>query len=176
MTKNYRSDVDEALKSFDLEKKHQLVIDTSMGTMTLDLLYDIAPKHCESMMGLAKTGFYDGLCFHRVIDGFMIQGGCPEGSGTGGPGYNVDQEFNDTPHVGGVLSMARAQDPNSAGSQFFICVDDARFLDKQYTAFGKTVDDESLAVAKSIAKVDKNGADKPYDEVTINSVKVVQVG
>lgn len=175
MTKNYRNEVDEALKTLNLEKKHQLVINTSMGTMTLDLFYDVAPKHCENIMGLARAGFYDGLIFHRVIDGFMIQGGCPEGVGVGGPGFNVNAEFNATPHVEGVLSMARAQDPNSAGSQFFICVADAKFLDKQYTAFGKTVDDESLAVAKSIAKVDKDSRDKPNVDVTIISMTVVEV-
>ena len=89
----------------------------------LDMLTDVAPGHCNNMLGLAKIGFYNGLAFHRIIKGFMIQGGCPEGTGTGGPGYTIPAEFNATKHEPGVLSMARTSDPNSAGSQFFICLE-----------------------------------------------------
>lgn len=107
------------------------------GTIELELWPEVAPEHVNSFIFLARDGFYDGVTFHRIISGFMAQGGDPTGTGTGGPGYNVPAEFNDAQHVAGVLSMARAQDPNSAGSQFFICNADATFLDKQYTAFGK---------------------------------------
>ncbi|MDE2988156.1 MAG: peptidylprolyl isomerase [Chloroflexota bacterium] len=107
------------------------------GRIELELWPDKAPEHVNSFVFLANDGFYDGVTFHRIISGFMAQGGDPTGTGTGGPGYHVPAEFNDTAHVEGVLSMARAQDPNSAGSQFFICNADATFLDRQYTAFGK---------------------------------------
>ena len=107
------------------------------GKIELELWPDKAPEHVNSFVFLAREGFYDGVTFHRIISGFMAQGGDPTGTGTGGPGYSVPAEFNDSSHVEGVLSMARAQDPNSAGSQFFICNADATFLDNQYTAFGK---------------------------------------
>ena len=107
------------------------------GTIEIELWPELAPEHVNSFVFLARDGFYDGVTFHRIIDDFMAQGGDPTGTGTGGPGYNVPAEFNDTKHVAGVLSMARAQDPNSAGSQFFICNADATFLDGNYTAFGK---------------------------------------
>jgi peptidyl-prolyl cis-trans isomerase B (cyclophilin B) len=113
------------------------VIDTSAGAKTLAFFPDKAPGHVANFVKLAERGFYDGTVFHRVIKGFMIQGGCPQGTGTGGPGYQIRAEFNDTPHVKGVLSMARSSEPDSAGSQFFICHGDARFLDRQYTAFGQ---------------------------------------
>ncbi|HTV72354.1 MAG TPA: peptidylprolyl isomerase [Candidatus Acidoferrales bacterium] len=97
-----------------------------------------ARQHSAAFIKLARAGFYDGLKFHRVEPGFVIQGGCPNGTGTGGPGYNLDAEFNALPHVKGTVAMARAQNPNSAGSQFYICLGDARFLDRQYTVFGQT--------------------------------------
>ena len=124
-------------------------IETSLGKMKLAFLTDKAPGHVENFVKLAEKGFYDGTVFHRTVAGFMIQGGCPQGTGTGGPGYNIKAEFNDTPHVRGVLSMARSADPNSAGSQFFVCHGDARFLDKNYTAFGRLV--EGLDVLDKIA-------------------------
>ena len=116
--------------------------------------------------------FYDGLIFHRVIQDFMIQGGCPEGSGRGGPGYEIDAEFNDTPHEPGVLSMARTSDPNSAGSQFFICLEKVSHLDGQYTAFGRTADDASLQVVKAIGAVPTGAGDRPQQDVTITKVVV----
>ncbi len=122
-------------------------LETSAGTMTVELLPSVAPKHAENFLKLAREGFYDGTRFHRVIPGFMIQGGDPNTKkddqrawGTGGPGWSVEAEFNDTHHERGILSMARSQDPNSAGSQFFVCHGEAGFLDGQYTAFGRLVD------------------------------------
>ena len=116
-----------------------LTVDTGdqTGDVVIRLRPDLAPKHVEQIVKLAQDGFYDGLTFHRVIDGFMAQGGCPNGSGMGGSKLpNIPAEFNTEPHVRGVASMARAQDPNSANSQFFIVFDDATFLDRQYTAWG----------------------------------------
>ena len=118
-----------------------LVMETTQGNVVIALRPDLAPKHVERIKTLAREGFYDGIVFHRVIDGFMAQTGCPHGTGTGGSKLgNLDAEFNAEPHVRGVCSMARAQNPNSANSQFFICFDDARFLDKQYTVWGKVIE------------------------------------
>ena len=138
------------------------------------MLPDVAPGHVKNMLGLAKIGYYDGLTFHRVINGFMIQGGCPEGTGTGGPGYTIPAEFNATKHEPGVLSMARTSDPNSAGSQFFICLETVPHLDRQYTAFGRTADAESLAVVKKIGAVPTGEQDRPVKPVTINKATVVE--
>ena len=151
------------------------VVATSAGALTLEFLPEKAPKHVQNFVELAEKGFYDGTVFHRVIPGFMIQGGCPHGSGTGGPGYQIDAEFNDTPHVRGVLSMARSSDPNSAGSQFFICHAEARSLDRQYTAFGRLVaGDETLdAIANAPTQPGGEGS-KPVDPVKIESVKIVR--
>ena len=126
------------------------------------------------MVALAESGFYDGGCFHRIIKGFMIQGGCPQGSGTGGPGYTIPAEFNRTPHEPGVLSMARTSDPNSAGSQFFICLEKVTHLDNQYTAFGRTADPASLAVVQAIGAVRTASGDKPLEPVVINKVTVTR--
>jgi cyclophilin family peptidyl-prolyl cis-trans isomerase len=173
MSGNRRSDVDHAIKDVDFSKNaYQVEIDTSMGKITLDLNADVAPGHCKNMIGLAKIGFYDGGLFHRIIKGFMIQGGCPLGTGTGGPGYTIKAEFNTTPHEAGVLSMARTNDPNSAGSQFFICLGRHAHLDRQYTAFGKTADESSLNVVRKIGEVKTDG-DRPVSDVTIKSVRVI---
>lgn len=110
--------------------------DGKPGDVTITLRSDLAPKHVEQITRLAKEGFYDGLEFHRVIDGFMAQGGCPNGTGMGGAKKNIPAEFNSEAHVEGVCSMARSQNPDSASSQFFICLDDASFLDRQYTVWG----------------------------------------
>lgn len=118
----------------------KLILKLETGDVTIETLSDSAPNHVARIKELADDGFYDGLSFHRVIDGFMAQGGCPRGDGTGGSGQKIDAEFNDVSHQRGVCSMARAQDPNSADSQFFICFDDASFLDNQYTAWGKVID------------------------------------
>jgi len=136
------------------------VLETSMGTIVIDFFPDLAPKHCESFKRLVKAGYFDGTYFHRILPDFVIQGGDintrddnPDNDGTGGPGYNVPAEFNDTPHDLGIVSMARAQDPNSAGSQFFICLSRERtqVLDGQYTVFGKVI--EGLDVVKAMGKV-----------------------
>ena len=117
------------------------VLDTSEGSMTLEFFTDKAPAHVDNFVKLAEKGFYDGTIFHRIIPGFMIQGGCPEGTGTGGPGYTIDAEFNDVHHERGILSMARSSDPNSAGSQFFLVhAEHAEHLDGQYTVFGAIVE------------------------------------
>lgn len=174
MAKNVKADVQAAQKELDLDKNaYQVVLDTSLGKITLDLDAKVAPGHVKNMLGLAKIGFYDGGTFHRIIKGFMIQGGCPEGTGTGGPGYTIPAEFNSTPHEAGVVSMARTSDPNSAGSQFFICLGKHTHLDNQYTAFGRTADAESLAVVKKIGDVVTGANDRPKTPVTITSVTVV---
>lgn len=122
------------------DPENTLLIETSQGSIVIELRPDLAPKHVERIKKLTREGFYDGILFHRVIDGFMAQTGCPQGRGTGGSDYpNLPAEFNAEPHVRGVCSMARATPPNSANSQFFICFDDATFLDKQYTVWGKVV-------------------------------------
>ena len=123
-----------------------VVMETNRGTIKLKLFPNIAPKHCRNFKKLANSGYYDKTSFHRIIPGFMIQGGDinsrdndPKNDGQGGPGWTVDAEFNDIPHKRGVLSMARSSDPNSAGSQFFICVADSPHLDGKYTAFGEVI-------------------------------------
>lgn len=158
----------------------QAVLKTSYGEMTVAFWPDVAPKTVENFKTLARKGFYDGTAFHRIIKGFMIQGGCPntkEGQkgqpGTGGPGYMVKAEFNAKPHVRGVLSMARSSSPDSAGSQFFICHGDARFLDRQYTAFGELV--SGVDVLEKIANVATGGPEKstPVSRVALESVRLV---
>lgn len=146
------------------------------GVMKGELYEDIAPITVENFEKLAKGGFYDGLTFHRVIPGFMIQGGCPRGDGTGGPGYCIQGEFtqngwdNDLDHTVGVMSMARTMMPNSAGSQFFIMVADAPHLDGQYASFGKIT--EGMDVAQAIAAVPRDGMDKPLEPVKIRTITV----
>ena len=130
------------------------VISTSAGDMTVELWNDVAPKHAENFLKLARTGFYDNLTFHRIIPEFMIQGGCPTGDGTAGPGWTIGAEFNDREHHPGTLSMARSADPDSAGSQFFICLtrERCRHLDREYTAFGQVT--KGMGVVETLAKTD----------------------
>jgi peptidylprolyl isomerase len=126
-----------------MTEKLILTVDTQSGEtgdITIKLRPDLAPKHVEQITGLVKDGFYDGLTFHRVIDGFMAQGGCPDGTGMGGAKKQIPAEFSKEPHARGVCSMARSSNPNSASSQFFICLDDANFLDGQYTVWGEVED------------------------------------
>ncbi len=159
------------------------IISTSYGDMTLSFWSDVAPKTVENFKKLASEGFYDGTAFHRIIKGFMIQGGCPntkEGArgfpGTGDPGYKLKAEFNAKPHVRGVISMARASDPNSAGCQFFICHGDARFLDRQYTAFGELVaGDDVLEKIATVPTKSGGGGEKstPIERVEVKSIKIV---
>ena len=121
--------------------ENTLVLETTKGRVVIALRPDLAPGHVERIKTLARQGFYDGVAFHRVIEGFMAQTGCPHGTGTGGSDLpDLKAEFNAEPHVRGTVSMARTNQPNSANSQFFICFDDARFLDKQYTVWGKVVE------------------------------------
>jgi peptidyl-prolyl cis-trans isomerase B (cyclophilin B) len=142
----------------------------SWGDIQLKFYPDVAPNHVKNMVTLAKNTFYDETTFHRVIPGFMIQGGDPHSKdadrsrhGTGGPGHHVNAEFSQTPHKRGTLSMARSQDPNSAGSQFFICVADANFLDGQYTAFGEVVN--GMEIVDRIVNVQRDGNDNPLQRI-----------
>ena len=124
-----------------LDPENTMILETTKGRVIIAMRPDLAPGHVEHIKRLVKEGFYDGIVFHRVIDGFMAQTGCPHGTGTGGSRYpDLKAEFNAEPHVRGITSMARAQNPNSANSQFFIVFDDARFLDRQYTVWGKVVE------------------------------------
>ena len=146
------------------------VIETRHGNIEIEFFSDKAPGHVKNFKELATKGFYDGTLFHRVIPGFMIQGGDPNsksedksGHGMGGPGYTIPAEFNDTKHGRGILSMARSSDPNSAGSQFFICVKDAYFLDGKYTAFGRVI--KGMDVADKIVNEPRDGRDNPNERV-----------
>lgn len=173
---NCKAEVETAQQAIDFQKfDYQVVLDTSMGRITIDLDPKVAPGHCKNLIGLARIDFYDGLTFHRIIKGFMIQGGCPKGDGTGGPGYTIRAEFNNTKHEPGVLSMARTNDPNSAGSQFFICLGRHAHLDGQYTAFGRTADSGSLVVVKEIGEVPTDAHDRPRNPVVINKALVVEI-
>ena len=156
------------------------VIETSLGEIEIEFLPDKAPGHVKNFLDLSRKGFYDGTTFHRVIPGFMIQGGDPNtrdpkaprsGHGTGGPGYNIKAEFNDTSHRRGVVSMARASDPDSAGCQFFICVADSKFLDRQYSAFGRVV--RGIEVADRIVAAPRDGRDNPNQRIEMK-VKVIE--
>jgi len=157
------------MKTFTIEMKDG-------GIMKGELYEDIAPKSVANFEKLANEGFYDGLIFHRVIPGFMIQGGCPEGTGMGGPGYTIEGEFsangfkNDLKHERGVLSMARAMNPNSAGSQFFIMTTTSPHRDGQYAAFGKVL--EGMEVADEIVNQKRNMMDKPLVDQVIKSIRV----
>jgi cyclophilin family peptidyl-prolyl cis-trans isomerase/predicted GIY-YIG superfamily endonuclease len=128
-------------------------IQTPKGEIVFRFYPHEAKQHSAAFIKLARAGFYDGLKFHRVEPGFVIQGGCPQGTGTGGPGYNLDAEFNALPHVKGTVAMARSQNPNSAGSQFYICLGDARFLDRQYTVFGQTESGQEVVDAIRVGDV-----------------------
>lgn len=129
-------------------------ISTSAGDIEVELWDDVAPNHVANFLRLAGDGFYDGLVFHRIIPGFMLQTGCPRGDGTGGPGWSVDAEFNKRPHKPGTLSMARSSDPNSAGSQFFICLtrEKCKHLDGQYSAFGQVT--SGMEIVEALGKTD----------------------
>ena len=154
------------------------IIETKYGNIVIELLPDKAPKHVENFIKLSKDGFYDGTTFHRVIPGFMIQGGDPNSKdndrsndGMGGPGYTINAEFNEISHKRGILSMARSNDPNSAGSQFFIVVKDSTQLDRQYTVFGRET--EGMDVADKIVSVERDGNDNPLEKVEMK-IKIVE--
>ncbi len=156
------------------------VIETKFGNIELKFFPDVAPSHVNNFIELAKKGFYDGTTFHRVIPGFMIQGGDPNSKdpdkskhGMGGPGYTIKAEFNEKPHKRGTLSMARSANPDSAGSQFFICVADAPFLNKQYTVFGEVV--SGMEVADKIVNQKRDSRDNPIERVEMKvKVKVIE--
>ena len=146
------------------------VIETSLGNIEFELLEDVAPGHVQNFKDLANSDFYNGTTFHRVIPGFMVQGGDPNtksddrsSHGMGGPGHTIKAEFNDEPHVRGIVSMARSQDPDSAGSQFFVVVKDSDFLDGQYTAFGRVT--AGMDVADKIVDSPKDDRDNPIDRI-----------
>jgi len=170
-------------KEFDKEEIRQMsntmaVIETKYGNMKIRFFPEVAPNHIENFIRLAEQGFYDGTTFHRVIPGFMIQGGDPNSKssdrsrhGTGGPGYTVKAEFSDKPHKRGTVSMARAADPDSAGSQFFICVADAGFLDRQYTVFGEVV--SGMDMADKIVRLPRDRMDNPVERVEMK-IRIVK--
>ena len=124
----------------DVKPEDTMILETTQGKVVIAMRPDLAPNHVARIKELVREGFYDGIVFHRVIEGFMAQTGCPHGTGTGGSGKKLKQEFNAEPHVRGTCSMARAMNPDSADSQFFICFDDARFLDRQYTVWGEVIE------------------------------------
>ena len=169
----------EAKEEKKAGEKEVAVIKTSEGEMVAEFFPDVAPKTVENFKKLANKGYYDGQCFHRVIKGFMIQGGDPLTKdpakesqwGQGGPGYTINAEFNDKPHVRGTLSMARTSDPNSAGSQFFICHGEPRQLDHQYTVFGKLIKGDD--VLEKIATTPTHPPDRPDKRMGIVSIKIV---
>ena len=174
MAANRRAEVDAALADVDFDTNtYQIEFETTAGRMLLDLYPDVAPGHARNIIGLTKIGYYNGIIFHRVIKDFVIQVGCPNGTGTGGPGYTIDAEFSEVLHEAGVLSMARTSDPNSAGSQFFICMGRVPHLDRQYTVFGKTADDDSLKNALSVGNSATDASDRPNEEVKITSSQVI---
>ena len=158
--------------TIDPAKKYTVEIDTTAGPITVELWPDVAPQHVNSFVFLAREGFYDGVIFHRVIPGFMIQGGDPDGTGTGGPGYKLPAEFNARKHTRGVLSAARSNDPNSAGSQFFLMHATSSHLDGQYTAFGTIT--SGLEVVDVIAAAPKDHKDRPRNPTTINKMTVTE--
>ena len=151
-----------------MDKENTLYLDLKDGRVVIELLPKAAPKHVARIKELVRQGFYDGIVFHRVIDGFMAQTGDPLGTGMGGSGKKLAAEFNSEPHVRGTVSMARAMDPNSADSQFFICFADARFLDRQYTVWGKVV--SGMEFVDKIKKGDPN-----RNGVVYNPDKIVKM-
>ena len=171
----------EQMKDSPAAGTPRAIIHTNYGDMTVEFWPDVAPRTVDNFLKLSREKFYDGSAFHRIIKGFMIQGGCPNSKigargtpGTGGPGYMVKAEFNNRAHVKGVLSMARSSDPDSAGSQFFICHGDASFLNNKYTAFGKLVSgEEVLNKIANIRCVGMEGS-TPTERVEISSVEIVE--
>lgn len=152
------------------EKEMVAVVETNRGTFSFKFYPEDAPQTVASFKKLANKGFYDGLIFHRVIAGFMMQGGDPTGTGTGGPGYTIKAEFNKHSHVAGTVSMARSGDPDSAGSQFFVCLAPASHLDGQYTVFGQVID--GMDVVDAIGKTKTDRGDRPIEEVVMKKVTI----
>jgi len=159
----------EQLNSADMSKMIA-VIETNFGTIKFKFFPEKAPNHCRNFIKLARMGFYNNLIFHRVIKGFMIQGGDPNRDGTGGPGWRVNAEFSDLPHLKGTISMARTPDPNSAGSQFFICLDRQSFLDRQYSVFGQVTSGQE--VVDKIGSLPTGPNDKPKQDAVMKRVYI----
>ncbi len=156
--------------TFDSKKDYFATLHTSLGDITLKFYPDVAPQHVTSFINLSELGYYDNVAFHRIIPGFMMQGGDPTGSGSGGPAYKMKQEFNSRKHIRGTLSAARTPDPDSAGSQFYICFKDASFLNNEYTVFGEVT--SGLDVVDKFEKLGTPGAGKPTKLEKIVSVDV----
>ena len=155
------------------EQNPTVTLETGEGTIVLELWPDKAPNHVANFLTLAQKGFYDGRIFHRVIPNFMVQTGCPLGTGMGDAGYKIAAEFNDAPYVKGVLGMARSDTPDSAGSQFFICVADSpqvKSLEKQYTAFGRVIEGQEIADKISMVARDTQKGDRPFKDVPLKKV------
>jgi len=182
--KSEKGEMEEAVKGSTTQEepvslggKEVAVIQTNLGTIMFEFFPEDAPNHVANFKKLANEGFYNGICFHRVIPGFMIQAGDPNtkdddrsNDGLGGPGYTIDAEFNDRPHKRGTVSMARKPDPNSAGSQFFICHQAQPGLDGQYTVFGQVV--HGLDVVDKIASVERDSRDNPLEPVVMEKVTI----
>lgn len=180
-TKKQKSSSNESVSSKGTSMQtagKQAILDTSVGTIEMEFLPSVAPKHVENFIKLSNDNFYDGTTFHRVIPGFMVQGGDPNSKdasarqthGTGGPGYTINAEFSDQKHKRGIVSMARSSDPNSAGSQFFIVVEDSTHLDGQYTVFGKVT--KGMDVVDKIVKMPRDGRDNPLEAIVIKNVSI----
>ena len=167
MSKSYPS---APAMDLDEQGKYTATLETSAGTIEVELFAARSPKTVNNFVFLARDGFYDGVIFHRVIPGFMIQGGDPTGTGTGGPGYKVKAEFNPRSHKRGVLSMARTSDPNSAGSQFFLMHADSPFLDNQYTAFGMIT--SGIETVDKIVNAPRDRNDRPNNPTKINKITI----
>ena len=173
------SSIESVMAADPARKAPRAIIKTKFGDIEIEFHPNVAPKHVENFVKLAKDGFYNGTIFHRVIPGFMIQGGDPntkdslkkETYGQGGPGYTVKAEFNDIPHKRGIVSMARAADPDSAGSQFFIVVEDSRFLDRKYSVFGQVK--KGIGVADKIVNLPRDERDNPKERVEM-TVTIVE--
>ena len=154
------------------DDRYTAVIDTSAGEIRLELWPEVAPQTVGNFVGLARQGFYDGTVFHRVIRDFMIQGGCPQGTGTGGPGYQFEDEFNDHKVVRGALAMANAG-PNTNGSQFFIVTkESADWLDGKHTVFGRVT--SGMEVVDAISALSTDGRDRPHDDVTMDRIEIAE--
>lgn len=153
-------------------KETLAVIETDYGTITFKFYRAAAPQTVDNFIKLSNAHFYDGLIFHRIVKNFVIQGGCPLGNGTGNPGYFIKAEFNKHPHLAGTVAMARSQKPNSAGSQFYICLKELPQLDGQYTVFGQVV--EGIAVVGKIGDVKTGPDDRPLEDVRMNKVYIIE--
>ena len=164
---------EEATAQMESDTRLIAVVETTMGTFSFKLFPKDAPGTVANFVKLARDGFYDGTIFHRVIDGFMIQGGDPTGSGSGGPGYTIKAEFNKRRHLPGTVAMARPADPDSAGSQFYVCLNLAPHLDRKYTVFGQVTN--GMDVVKAIGKVPTDRNDRPKKKVVMNRVTIKEV-